>query len=208
MKSALKNILTAGAMLLAFTPALRAEEKVIPYTLDTCPVSGKAIATEGEAISAVHEGREYRFCCNGCPGKLKSDPASVVEKVNAKLIEKQKANYPTDVCPVSEHKLGEMGDPISLIHGDQLVQLCCDGCKKAYDEDPGKIAAKIQEQIKAKQGEKYPLKNCVISGKELEGKGVEKVYAGTLVRFCCNNCVKAFEKNPLPGLKKLADAKK
>lgn len=208
MMSAFKSLVAAGALTLAFAGVARAEEAVIPYTLDTCPVSGKPIASAGDAIAVIHEGREYRFCCQNCPKAFTAAPAKFVEKVNAKLIEAQSAGYPLKDCPVSGHKLGEMGDPIKLIHGDTLVELCCEGCRKEYDADPGKVAAKVQDAIKEKQGKTYTLKTCPISGKELTGNGVEKVYAGKLIRFCCNDCVKVFEKNPLPTLQKMAEPAK
>jgi len=61
----------------------------------------------------------------------------------------------------------------------------------------------------------YPLTTCVVSGDKLEandmGGPVDYIYkqAGQpdrLVRFCCKDCIKDFEKEPAKFLKKLDDA--
>ncbi|MCK6479187.1 MAG: hypothetical protein L6R43_03260 [Planctomycetes bacterium] len=53
------------------------------------------------------------------------------------------AAYPLDTCPVSGEKLGSMGDPVVVKHGDVEVRLCCRGCLKAFDADPAKYAAMV-----------------------------------------------------------------
>jgi len=47
----------------------------------TCPVSGKALTAESPSL--VVEGRTVFVCCPGCPGKVKSDPAAAIAKVDA-----------------------------------------------------------------------------------------------------------------------------
>lgn len=55
----------------------------------------------------------------------------------------------------------------------------------------------------------YALKTCVVSGEKLGGAMGEPVvlkYEGREVRFCCDDCVKDFKKDPAKYLKKLDEA--
>ena len=55
------------------------------------------------------------------------------------LAEKQK------MCPVSDEALGSMGVPLKFTVNDQVVFVCCEGCKKPVEENPEKFLAKIKE---------------------------------------------------------------
>ena len=54
----------------------------------------------------------------------------------------------------------------------------------------------------------YPLDHCIVSGEKLGEMGdpVVKVYDGREVKFCCNMCVKSFEKDQAKWMKKLDEA--
>jgi len=54
----------------------------------------------------------------------------------------------------------------------------------------------------------YTLDTCVVSDEKLGSMGdpVLKVYAGQQVKFCCNSCVKDFEKDQAKFLAKIATA--
>jgi hypothetical protein len=60
----------------------------------------------------------------------------------------------------------------------------------------------------------YPLTTCVVSGDKLGGDmgdPVDYVYKqpgkpDQLIRFCCKDCIKDFEKDPAQYVKKLDDA--
>lgn len=55
----------------------------------------------------------------------------------------------------------------------------------------------------------YPLTTCVVSGDKLGGDMGPPVilkYEGREIRFCCNDCVKDFKKDPAKYLKKLDEA--
>jgi len=53
--------------------------------------------------------------------------------------------------------------------------------------------------------ENYPLTTCVVSGEELGGMGepVDYDHNGTLVKFCCKNCIPKFQADPETYLRKL-----
>jgi YHS domain-containing protein len=58
--------------------------------------------------------------------------------------------YPLDVCVVSGQKLGSMGDPVVIKHEGRTVKFCCAGCKAAFEKEPAKYLAKLDEAIKEK----------------------------------------------------------
>jgi YHS domain-containing protein len=179
------------------------------YPLTTCPVSGDALGSMGDPIVYVHEGREIRFCCAGCVDPFKADSAKYIEQIDAAIVEQQLALYPLTTCPVSGKELGSMGDPIKIVAGNRLVQLCCPGCEKPVKSDPAKTIEKLNAAAADAQRASYPTNICVVSEDELGGamgEPVELVFAGRLVRLCCKGCIEDFEANPHAYLKKLDDA--
>ena len=66
----------------------------------------------------------------------------------------------------------------------------------------------------AKAKAEYPLKTCVVSNEEIGGsmgEGIDFVYKqegqpDRLVRFCCKDCVKDFNKEPAKYLKQIDEA--
>ena len=115
--------------------------------------------------------------------------------------------YPLDYCVVSMEKLGGMGDPVVKTYDGREVQFCCGGCVKKFEKDQASYMKKLDDAIIADQKPTYPVETCVVSGEPLGhsdmGDPVDFVYQNRLVRFCCNNCVKAFKKDPDKFLAKL-----
>ena len=72
------------------------------------------------------------------------------------------AAYPMPTCVVSGDKLedGDMGPPINHLFKqegkpDRLVRLCCKGCVKDFNKNPGKYLKMIDDAAAAKaKGEK------------------------------------------------------
>ena len=92
-----------------------------------------------------------------------------------------------------------MGDsPIDIIHNNRLVRFSSQMSAQKFYRDPGKIIAKIDEAVIAKQVDSYPLDTCVISGEKLTvmGEPIQLVAANRLVQFCCAGCVDKFWKDP------------
>ncbi len=58
--------------------------------------------------------------------------------------------YPIDFCVVSGQKLGSMGTPVDYMHEGRLVRFCCGGCIAAFQADPEKYLAVLDEH-QAKQ---------------------------------------------------------
>ncbi len=180
-----------------------------PYPLATCPVTGKALDAMGEPIIKVINGRELRFCCEGCPPKVEAEPAKYLEKVDAAIAELQRPFYPLERCIVSGEELGSMGKPLELIHGNRLVRLCCAGCVKKFEADPASFLSKIDEAVVKAQKESYPLDFCIVSGDKLGGdmgKTIDVTIGNRLYRVCCKGCIKSLHETPLKYQSMLDDA--
>ena len=52
--------------------------------------------------------------------------------------------YTLKVCPVSDEKLGEMGDPYVFTHEGREIKLCCKGCLDDFKKAPAKYVKKIE----------------------------------------------------------------
>ncbi|MBK8978740.1 MAG: hypothetical protein IPM29_22810 [Planctomycetes bacterium] len=176
------------------------------YPLSVCVVSGEPL--EGDDIEVFEAGgRTFRTCCGKCKAKVEADPAPYVAKLDAALIAVQAAAYPLKDCVISGKPLGSMGDPIQLVLDGTLVQLCCKGCIKRATNAAAEMATKVRDAAFAAQLASYPLTTCLISDHELGGEPVNVLYGTTLVRFCCDDCIGEFDKDPAKWLAKLQGAR-
>lgn len=112
------------------------------YPLDTCIESGEKLGGMGEAIDYVYKNRLVRFCCKGCIAKFEKDPATYLAKLDAAVVEKQKAKYPLTTCPVMGGKIEE-GKSVDYVAGNRLVRFCCPGCIQTFEKNPEKYLSKI-----------------------------------------------------------------
>lgn len=160
----------------------------------TALLASACITFAATTALAQHEGHD------AAPAALhtQSDPG----------IEIKSDPYPLDTCPVTGEKLGGMGDPVIKVYDGREVRFCCNNCVKKFEADKAAYWKKIDEQIVKEQLAFYPMTTCPISGEALGGMGapIDYVYNNRLVRFCCNNCVKKFVKDPKPTLAKLDEA--
>jgi len=176
-----------------------------PYTLGTCPISGRALEDGGVAKTIAE--REIRFCCNGCPEAFAESEEKQLAKVNERMINDQAAYYPMTTCLVSGEPLLEDGEfvGVDMVYRNRLVRLCCSDCKDAFKEDAGTYVAKLDKAVAKAQREAYPIATCPISGGKLGSMGdpAEIVIANRLVRFCCAGCIEKLESNPVAFIAEL-----
>lgn len=130
------------------------------------------------------------------PAKPADTAPAKAGDVDARLIAIQRPSYPLDTCAISGEKLGSMGAPIDMIVDGKLVRLCCKSCKRGVEKDRAAIVKKIDAAVIAQQSVGYPMERCAISGEKME-KPVDHVVGTRLVRFCCNDCVKTFDSDPV-----------
>ena len=137
-----------------------------------------------------------------------------------KKAEDKKPKPVNAVCPVSDHDV-EPG--FTATHNKKVVGFCCADCVKAFNKDPAKFMKKVEaEEAKKKKAEKSKGE-APAADKKGEKKGeqpaadkskpvnalcpVEKehavdpttptaVYKGKTIGFCCDDCVKKFERDP------------
>ncbi|HAV64708.1 MAG TPA: hypothetical protein DCY13_20370 [Verrucomicrobiales bacterium] len=69
---------------------------------------------------------------------------AIVEKPTAEQLAAAKP-YTLETCLVSDEKLGEMGEPLVLVVGNQQVKLCCDHCLPDLKKDAAKLVAKLNK---------------------------------------------------------------
>ena len=66
----------------------------------------------------------------------------IIEKPTAEQLAAAKP-YPLDTCLVAGEKLGEMGEPMVLVVGNQQVKLCCDSCLPELKKNTAELLAKL-----------------------------------------------------------------
>jgi YHS domain-containing protein len=44
--------------------------------------------------------------------------------------------YTSDMCMVTDNKLGSMGDPITKVYDGREVKFCCRPCIREFEDDP------------------------------------------------------------------------
>lgn len=92
-----------------------------------------------------------------------------------------------------------------------VALLGCSGGEKTQMDQSQTATATPAPQTAAKADmpvKDYPLDYCIVSGEKLGEMGdpVVKEYNGRTVKFCCNKCVKTFEKDPAMYIAKIDSA--
>jgi hypothetical protein len=59
----------------------KANEKITPYTLKTCVVSGDKLGEMGKPFVFTNDTREIKLCCKSCLKDFKKEPAKFVKKI-------------------------------------------------------------------------------------------------------------------------------
>ena len=167
-----------------------------PYPFDTCPISGKKLGEMGDPLVKKYEGREVRFCCEGCPPKFEKDLAGSLAKLDEKIVKDQGPLYPLKTSLVTGKDLPEK--PYEFVWGNRLIRLGADAEKADFLKDTKKYFGQLNEAVVAEQIKDYPLKTCPSSGEELGAMGDPRdvVLAGRLIRLCCGSCKKDLEESP------------
>ncbi len=100
-----------------------------------CPVSGKPVQSK---IFTTYKGKKVYFCCKGCKKAFEKNPKKYLKKLpqfaSTQPIKKQM------VCPMS----GKPVNPkIFTVYKGRKIYFCGQGCKKAFEKNPGKYIGKV-----------------------------------------------------------------
>ncbi len=184
------------------------------------------VAAAALAVGPIALGQETRPAARGVDQTLQIDVWTCPDHEQFRLAEKgacpvcerqlvrTKAKigngnlYPLETCPVSGLRLGEMGQPVVMLHEGREVRFCCAGCVAKFEADAESYLEQIDKKIIAQQLPYYPLTTCPVSGEPLGSMGepVNHVHNNRLVRFCCKGCRRMFRKAPAEHLAVLDEA--
>jgi hypothetical protein len=80
-----------SAPLLGLAAEAKKDEKIKPYVLKTCMVSGEKLGEMGKPYVFTNDTREIKLCCKDCLKDFKKDPKKYVKKIEeAEAKEKKK----------------------------------------------------------------------------------------------------------------------
>jgi hypothetical protein len=168
-----------------------------PYPFDTCATSGRPVDVKGTPTTRLFDGRELRFCCDGCPAPFEREPAVRFAKLDAKIIKDQAPLYPLTTSVVTGADLP--AQPYEFVYGNRLVRLGAESEKAEFMKDPAKALAALNAAAIAKQSPTYALKVCAVSEEAIdtgEKETYTMVIAGRMVKLCCKGCAKQVAKDP------------
>jgi YHS domain-containing protein len=80
-----------GASALTTFGADSKTEKLKPYTLKICVVSGDKLGEMGDPFVYAYKGREIKFCCKGCLKDFNKDPQKYIKKIEEAEAKAKKA---------------------------------------------------------------------------------------------------------------------
>jgi YHS domain-containing protein len=125
----------------------------------------------------------------------------------------EKAKPINKKCPVEG---GDVDPAVTTAYKGKTIGFCCDTCPPEFKKNPAKFMAIVDKELAADKkgdaktgGEKKEAElnaKCPVSGDDAD-KTVTKTYKGRTIAFCCNDCVKDFDKNPEKYVKKLDEEK-
>ncbi|MBL0175186.1 MAG: YHS domain-containing protein [Ignavibacteria bacterium] len=164
--------------------AKRAKTEVVKEAKMICPVTGEEADPE---VSLIHKGTKYYFCCMGCVGKFKKDPAKFI-----KASEKNSFD-PCEDEGEKKHE-GEMKHEPATMEAPKVPAMQI-RFMATQDEEKGVINEGkdlSKDIVNAK---------CPIMDKKVNKSLTTVTYKGKVYGFCCKSCIKKFAKNPARYLK-------
>ncbi|MEM6675995.1 MAG: hypothetical protein AAF726_24310 [Planctomycetota bacterium] len=179
--------------------AEKEEWKGEPYLLEVCAASGRPLDVKNSRTTRVIEGRELKFCCEGCADVVEEEPEEWIPKVDEKIAERQAAIYPTTQCVIAGTELIKDGEDVAeaFVVKNRLFRTCCPSCAKKVKADPEKYAEKLDQLAARAQAKDYPLEACLVNeDAELNAKSKKFVIGGRLLQTCCGRCEGKVRKDP------------
>ena len=214
------GLVTLGAAMLVLLGAGQDSKRVgEAYPLSTCPISGRALGENAVVVVLTEmpdssmNGREVRFCCNGCRGRFENDAKTHAAKLDEMIIKDQLKVYPVANCIVMTDD--ELADPRSpeamedknIVIGNRLYRFCCKACIRKFKKDPKTYTKTLDKIVIEQQSKDYPLDVCVVTGRPFGAQPHEFVVANRLVKTCCGGCANKVKANPSDALMQVDKAR-
>jgi len=108
-----------------------------------CPVMGGKI---NKNVYIDYQGQRIYFCCPGCIGAFKKNPAKYMKKLADAGVALEPAQQ---LCPVMGRKINPS---IYTDYNGRRVYFCCQGCVRAFKKNPEKYLKKLDAGEKARKG--------------------------------------------------------
>lgn len=100
--------------------------------------------------------------------------------------------------------------PLSILLS-ALLLAACNSNTEAPSTDTPEVPQTADASVSPERDitQAYPLDTCVISGRKLDSMGGPYIHTheGTEVRFCCDGCLPAFNRDPEKHLQKIEEAR-
>jgi YHS domain-containing protein len=139
-----KSILLVAGLVVLLSPVFLALAADAPTgkPQTKCPVMGNDI---DKSVFVDQDGQRVYFCCAKCAEPFKKDPDKFFAKMAAEGVVPENIQK---TCPVSGETL-ESKTTFTDYKG-RRIYFCCNKCKGAFEKDPGKYLAKMNEPSKPK----------------------------------------------------------
>ena len=84
-------------------------------------------------------------------GQVWAQPAPAAPADNAAAVNQdvKVVNVNNKICPISGHKIGEMGEGKMIGYNGKMYSLCCSMCEKDFMKDPAKFSKIADDEVAA-----------------------------------------------------------
>ncbi len=84
-------------------------------------------------------------------GEAKTSVDSLILKPSKEQLAKATPLNNT-ICPITNEKIGSMGNAVPVIYKGKIVNLCCNGCPADFAKNPEKYMKLVYKEVGKKDG--------------------------------------------------------
>jgi len=188
MRKNLTICLSVAALALAFGLSLSVADdkpkdaKTPKVVMPECPIMGEPVNFLVHTDTA--DGPVY-FCCGMCIGKYKKDSEKYAKSVIAQRAAVAKLPKVQVSCPISGHAVDKA---VSVDYKGEKVHFCCKECPAKFQKEPAKYATKLAASYTHQT-------KCPVGDEAIDPASSVTLKNGDKIYFCCDKCIKSFEKD-------------
>lgn len=158
-------------------------------TQEVCPMSGRPIDPN---FHVDHEGQRVYFCSPGCVAAFEKDPAKYMQKLEAQGIQLEHATRPQTHCPIMG---GEIDRSAFTDYQGKRIYFCCQMCDVKFLKDPEEHIRKMESAGIELEAVPVPQTMCPVMDMEIDRQYFVD-YEGQRIYFCCEPCIRKFNRDP------------